>query len=101
MRSVLALLSWCATFPRAAAAFVQSAYWPCARLELARPSPRVLSSARAAQHSADAGLPSSSKMSVDLTVYGASGFVGKLIAEYLLTTYGATPSNFKWALAGR
>ncbi len=34
----------------------------------------------------------------DLIVYGASGFTGRLVAEYLDQTYGG---DLKWALAGR
>jgi short subunit dehydrogenase-like uncharacterized protein len=34
-------------------------------------------------------------------VLGATGFTGKLAAEYLVTNYGALPSHFKWAIAGR
>lgn len=35
-----------------------------------------------------------------IVVWGASGFTGKLTAEYLLKTYGVS-ENFSWALAGR
>jgi len=35
----------------------------------------------------------------DIIVYGASGFTGRLIAEYLQAEYGA--SDLKWAMAGR
>jgi short subunit dehydrogenase-like uncharacterized protein len=35
----------------------------------------------------------------DLIVYGASGFVGRLIAEHLIHHKGATP--IRWAMAGR
>ena len=35
-----------------------------------------------------------------IVVWGASGFTGKLTAEYLLKTYGVS-DNFSWALAGR
>jgi short subunit dehydrogenase-like uncharacterized protein len=35
----------------------------------------------------------------DVVVWGASGFTGKLIAEYLYKTYGE--SEIKWAIAGR
>lgn len=34
----------------------------------------------------------------DIIVYGASGFTGKLVAEYLAAAY---PSGLRWALAGR
>jgi short subunit dehydrogenase-like uncharacterized protein len=36
----------------------------------------------------------------DIVVYGASGFTGRLVAEHLLGTYGAT-GEIKWAMAGR
>jgi short subunit dehydrogenase-like uncharacterized protein len=37
---------------------------------------------------------------LSIVVWGASGFTGKLTAEYLLKTYGVS-DNFNWALAGR
>jgi len=36
----------------------------------------------------------------DIVVYGASGFTGRLVAEYLNTTYGVG-GDLKWAMAGR
>ena len=36
----------------------------------------------------------------DLIVFGATGFTGRLVAEYLQTTYGAD-GRLSWALAGR
>lgn len=36
----------------------------------------------------------------DLIVFGATGFTGRLVAEYLNTHYGAA-SNVVWAMAGR
>jgi short subunit dehydrogenase-like uncharacterized protein len=36
----------------------------------------------------------------DLVVYGASGFTGRLVAEHLLSTYGAI-GEIRWAMAGR
>jgi len=36
----------------------------------------------------------------DLIVYGASGFTGRLVAEHLLSTYGAI-GEIRWAMAGR
>ncbi len=36
----------------------------------------------------------------DVIVYGATGYTGRLVAEHLLKTYGATGS-IKWAMAGR
>ncbi|MDU6242727.1 MAG: saccharopine dehydrogenase, partial [Bradyrhizobium sp.] len=36
----------------------------------------------------------------DLIVYGATGFTGKLVAEYLTTQYRGDAS-LRWAMAGR
>ncbi|MEQ1490229.1 MAG: saccharopine dehydrogenase NADP-binding domain-containing protein [Terricaulis sp.] len=36
----------------------------------------------------------------DVVIYGATGFTGKLVAEYMLKTYGAE-GDVRWALAGR
>ena len=36
----------------------------------------------------------------EIVVWGASGFTGKLTAEYLLTRYGAS-GDLRWALGGR
>ncbi|MBN9039865.1 MAG: saccharopine dehydrogenase [Rhizobiales bacterium 62-47] len=36
----------------------------------------------------------------DIVVYGASGFTGRLVAEYLASRTGA-PHDVKWAMAGR
>ena len=36
----------------------------------------------------------------DVIVYGATGFTGRLVAEYLLKTYGAA-GTVRWAMAGR
>jgi short subunit dehydrogenase-like uncharacterized protein len=36
----------------------------------------------------------------DIILYGASGFTGGLVADYLHTTYG-TSQSLKWAIAGR
>ncbi|CAM9415860.1 unnamed protein product [Choristocarpus tenellus] len=44
---------------------------------------------------------SASSKTFDVVVWGATGFTGSLVAEYYLSTYGASPSGFKWALAGR
>jgi short subunit dehydrogenase-like uncharacterized protein len=38
---------------------------------------------------------------VDLIVWGATGFTGRLVVEYLLRQYGAQPDSFKWAIAAR
>src|SRR3954452_17142543 len=37
---------------------------------------------------------------LDIVVYGASGFTGQLVAEYLASRY-ANDSDLKWAMAGR
>jgi short subunit dehydrogenase-like uncharacterized protein len=36
----------------------------------------------------------------EVVVYGATGFTGRLVAEYLLKTYG-TDGELRWAMAGR
>ena len=36
----------------------------------------------------------------DVIVWGATGFTGRLVAEYLLETYGAG-GELRWALGGR
>ena len=36
----------------------------------------------------------------DLVVYGASGFTGRLVAEYLQRQYG-NGDSLSWAMAGR
>ena len=41
------------------------------------------------------------KYKYDLVVFGATGFTGKLIVEYLLKNYGIRNSRFTWAIAGR
>ena len=38
--------------------------------------------------------------SIDVTVFGATGFTGRLVAEYLAKTY-PTGSGLSWAMAGR
>jgi len=37
----------------------------------------------------------------DLVVWGATGFTGRLVAEYLLGRYGASGEKLSWALGGR
>ena len=37
----------------------------------------------------------------DLVVFGATGFTGRLVAEYLNTTHGAAGSGLRWAMVGR
>src|SRR5580704_8193269 len=36
----------------------------------------------------------------EIIVYGATGYTGRLVAEYLLKTYGAA-GDLTWAMAGR
>lgn len=42
----------------------------------------------------------STKREFDVIVWGASGFTGRLVAEYYLNTYGVD-GELKWAMAGR
>ena len=37
----------------------------------------------------------------DLIVFGATGFTGKLVVEYLIKNYGLENQKFTWAIAGR
>ena len=37
----------------------------------------------------------------DLIVFGATGFTGKLVVEYLIKNYGTKNQKFTWAIAGR
>ena len=37
----------------------------------------------------------------DLIVFGATGFTGKLVVEYLIKHYGLENQKFTWAIAGR
>ena len=46
----------------------------------------------------ETSLMSSSKF--DIIVYGATGFTGQLVAEYLAEHY-KDDANLKWAMAGR
>ena len=41
------------------------------------------------------------KVKYDLVLIGATGFTGKLVAEYLAQEYGVNNENFVWAIAGR
>lgn len=41
-----------------------------------------------------------SDKSIDIAVYGATGFTGRLVAEYLALTYPSA-SGLRWAMAGR
>lgn len=42
----------------------------------------------------------STNRELDVVVYGATGFTGRLVAEYLSQTYGVN-GEIKWAMAGR
>ena len=37
----------------------------------------------------------------DLVVFGATGFTGRLVAEYLVQEYGVKNEKFIWAIDGR
>ena len=37
----------------------------------------------------------------DIILWGATGFTGKLVAEYFANQYGCNGSKLKWAIAGR
>ena len=39
------------------------------------------------------------KREFDIIIWGASGFTGRLVAEYLSQNY--SPNELKWAIAGR
>ena len=38
---------------------------------------------------------------LDIIIYGATGYTGRLVAEYLLSEYGNSGEKLKWAMAGR
>jgi short subunit dehydrogenase-like uncharacterized protein len=38
---------------------------------------------------------------LDLVLFGATGFTGKLVAEYLAKKHAGAPKGLRWALAGR
>lgn len=38
---------------------------------------------------------------LDLVLWGATGFTGQLVANYLLEAYGVDENNLRWGLAGR
>ena len=42
----------------------------------------------------------SNKREFDVVIFGATGFTGKLVAEYFQSQYGNN-NNVKWAVAGR
>jgi hypothetical protein len=35
---------------------------------------------------------------LDLLVWGATGFTGRWVAEYLIKQYGVHPEDFKWGI---
>ena len=37
----------------------------------------------------------------DIIIYGATGYTGRLVAEYLSNHYGKDSTGPKWAMAGR
>ncbi len=41
------------------------------------------------------------RRSFDVVLWGATGFTGKLVAEYLAKTYGTDGQRVRWAIAGR
>ena len=43
---------------------------------------------------------SEAKRELDVVVWGATGFTGRLVAEYLLEHYGGS-GPLRWALGGR
>ncbi len=44
---------------------------------------------------------SKDKREFDIVVYGATGYTGRLVAEYLVNQYGGRDDGPKWAMAGR
>jgi short subunit dehydrogenase-like uncharacterized protein len=38
---------------------------------------------------------------LDIIVYGATGYTGRLVAEYLLQEYGPSGTTLRWGMAGR
>src|SRR5947209_6874627 len=46
------------------------------------------------------GIEMSSSKKFDIVVYGATGFTGQLVAEYLASHY-KNDKGLKWAMAGR
>lgn len=41
------------------------------------------------------------KIKYDLVVYGATGFTGRLVVDYIIREYGIINKEFTWAIAGR
>ena len=46
-------------------------------------------------------MPEKSERSFDIIVWGATGFTGKLVVEYLASHYNNGKPKLKWAMAGR
>ena len=44
---------------------------------------------------------STASKTYDVDVWGATGFTGQLVVEYLYQNYGAGQQDLKWAIAGR
>src|SRR3569833_2568728 len=51
------------------------------------------------RHMNELGINGMSSSKFDIIVYGATGFTGQLVAEYLASDYRG--ENLKWAMAGR
>lgn len=64
-------------------------------------SPLLSSPDRRSVSSKISTMATSAKPTYDVVAFGATSFVGSLVAEYYLTNYGASPPAFKWALAAR
>mmetsp|Transcript_1177 Transcript_1177/g.1917 ORF Transcript_1177/g.1917 Transcript_1177/m.1917 type:complete len:420 (+) Transcript_1177:31-1290(+) len=45
-------------------------------------------------------IPSQSLKDLDIVIYGATGFTGRLVSDYMNTRYGVN-KDIKWAMAGR
>lgn len=73
---------------------------------LSRRSPQIAATSRyhtriSARISPIMSQSTSNTKPYDLVLFGATSYVGALTAEYILTTYGASPPTFKWAIAAR
>jgi short subunit dehydrogenase-like uncharacterized protein len=62
--------------------------------------PLIASGTGSDRHTLMANAEQALSRAFDLIVYGASGFTGRLVAEHLLSTYGAI-GEIRWAMAGR
>ncbi len=60
----------------------------------------IISVAKSQSNAADSCQHSLMDKPFDLIVFGATGFTGQLVAEYLNNTYGID-GNVRWAMAGR